>query len=139
MVTISASRALFVVSLLLAPIATSLAETSKECGELLSGPFAGGYTLYVFCPSLLDLSPAKTHELIVETLDRAPQRLAGDVRIFIFADRSVLKQERWPADQERLIASWGDALLGSYHTESGLLSVRSIGTDKWRNIYLPLE
>jgi hypothetical protein len=139
LVTISASRALFLVSLLLAPIATSLAETSKECGELLSGPFTGGYTLYVFCPSLLDLNSAKTHDLIVETLDRAPQPLAGDVRIFFFADRSVLKRERWPADQERLIESWGDALLGIYHTASGLLTVRSIGTDKWRNIYLPLE
>ncbi len=139
MATISASRALFLVSLLLPPIATSLAETSKDCGELLSGPFTGGYTLYVFCPSLLDLNPAKTHDLIVETLDRAPQRLAGEVRIFFFADRSVLKRERWPADQERLIESWGDALLGTYHTASGLLTVRSIGPDKWRNIYLPLE
>ena len=139
MVTVPASRTLLLVSLLVAPVATSLAETSKECGELLSGPFPGGYTLYVFCPSLLVLSPGKTHNLIVETLDAAPQRLAGDVRIFFFADKSVLKKERWPADQERLIESWGDALLGTYHTASGLLTVRSIGTDKWRNLYLPLE
>ena len=120
----SASRALFVVSLLLAPVATSFAEKSKECGELLSGPFTGGHTLYVFCPSLLDLSTAKTHDLIVDTLDMAPQRLTGDVRIFFFADKSVLKRKRWPADQGRLIESWGDALLGTYHTASGLLTVR---------------
>jgi hypothetical protein len=77
--------------------------------------------------------------MIVAVLNTTSSRLSGEVRIFFFDDESVLSRESWPADQERLIESWGDALLGTYHTASDLLTVRAAGTDKWRNIYLPVE
>ena len=131
-------RRLVVYLLLSMPNATSFAEPSQDCGRLLSGPF-DRYTIYVFCPSLLDLSREQAREVIVSAVDTSTPRVSGDVRILFFADESVLHRKSWPANQDRLIDSWGEAFLGAYHTQSSLLTVRSKDSDKWRNIHLLIE
>jgi hypothetical protein len=110
------------------------AELPDDCGKLLRGPNYG-HTLYVFCPSLPELSDEQAHSLVVGVLDYTTRR-AGDIRIFFFRDESILRRDSWPANQERLIESWGDALVGAYHTHTQLLTVRSENSDSWREMRL---
>ena len=122
--------------LLITPIAANPDNPTEQCGRLLSGPRHGD-TIYVFCPTLPDLSPEQARSVIIAVLDTTT-RIAGDTRIFFFRDESVLRRDRWPANQERLIESWGDAFVGAYHTHSSLLTVRSTSDDEWQNIHLPI-
>ncbi len=117
------------------PFATNSADPEKECGRLLSGPDRR-HTIYVFCPALPDMSAEKARTIIMALLD-STSRASGDTRIFFFRDESVLNRDSWPAEQGRLIASWGDAFVGAYHTRSQLLTVRSKSSNAWRNIHLP--
>ena len=130
-------KLLVVCLLLIASCVVKSDNPAENCGRLLSGPRHGD-TIYVLCPSLPELSPEQARGVVKTVLDKTT-RLAGETRIFFFRDESVLHQDRWPANQERLIESWGDAFVGSYHTHSSLLTVRSTANDEWRNIHLPME
>lgn len=117
------------------PIAASAHCASKECGRLLSG-LANRHTIYVVCPGLPEMNAEQALSVIIAVLD-GTTRISGDTRIFFFRDESVLRRDRQPADQGRLIESWGKAFVGAYHTHTGLLTVRSAADDKWREIHLP--
>ena len=123
---------------LLFPFSTS-AEVSpdlpEDCGRLISGPPARD-AIYVYCESLPQLTEEQALSLVIKVLN-GTTRAAGEVRIFFFRDESVLHRNRWPADQGRLIDSWGGALVGAYHTQSQYLSVRTETDEGWREIYLP--
>ena len=123
--------------LLIAPVVANSAELPDGCGRLLSGP-QHGHVIYVFCPSLPELSQLQAHALVMAVLDTTTRR-SGDTLIFFFRDESVLHRDLVPASHERRIESWGNALVGSYNTHSNLLTVRSASSDKWRNIHLPIE
>ncbi len=123
--------------LLIVPCAANTADPAEQCGHILNGP-RHRETIYVFCPSLPELSPQQARSVVIAVLDTT-DRIAGDTRIFFFSDASVLNRDRWPQDQEKLIESWGDAFVGAYHTHSSLLTVRSVSDNKWRNIYLPIR
>ena len=121
--------------LLISPLAADPADSDEECGRILSGPDRW-YTIYVLCPNLPKMSPEQARSVIVAVLDGTTRKV-GDTRIFFFRDESVLRRDRRPADQGRLIESWGDAFVGAYHTRSQLLTVRSTTNNEWRNIHLP--
>ncbi len=74
--------------------------------------------------------------VVIAVLD-GTTRISGDTRIFFFRDESVLRRDRWPTDQGKLIESWGSAFVGVYHTHTQLLTVRSTTDDEWREIHLP--
>lgn len=117
------------------PLAANSDDVTEECGRLLSGPEHGD-TIYVFCPELPQLSAEQVRSLIIAVLD-GTTRISGDTRIFFFRDESVLRREFWPADQGRLLKSWGIAFVGAYHTRTQLLAVRSTTNDGWRELHLP--
>ena len=126
----------FVTSLLMASsLSANANDLTEECGRLLNGPDHWD-TIYVYCPSLPQMNAEQAQSLIIAVLC-GTTRISGDTRIFFFRDESVLRRDRWPADQERLIESWGTAVVGAYHTRSELLTVQSIDKDEWREIFIP--
>ncbi len=50
---------------------------------------------------------------------------------------SLIDEDRQRVRRGWLIRDWGDALVGVYHTQSQLLTVRSAEDDGWREVYLP--
>lgn len=108
---------------------------SDECGRVLVGPHNWD-AIYIFCPALPQFNPEQAQGLVMAVLD-STSRISGPTRIFFFGDESVLHRDRRPADQGRLIESWGKALVGAYHTEDQVLAVRSTTSEEWRNLYLP--
>ena len=118
------------------PLAISLAEPADECGRILSGPSRGGEVIYVFCPLLPELSTEQARSLVVSLLN-STTRISGDVQFFFLSDESVLHRDWWWQDQGRLIESLGDAFVGAYHTRTGLLTIRPLSGDEWRNISVP--
>lgn len=108
---------------------------SDECGRVLVGP-RNWDAIYIFCPALPQMNAEQAHSLVMAVLD-STTRISGHTRIFFFGDESVLDRDRWPADQGRLIESWGNALVGAYHTETQVLAFRSTTNAEWRNLYLP--
>ena len=120
---------------LLSACAADNAKESEECGRLISGPKKWG-AIYVFCPKLPQMSAKQARRVVIEVLD-GTTRKAGDASIYFFSDESVLHRDRRPAEQGRLIESWGRAFVGVYRTESEVLTVRSIASAEWREIHLP--
>ena len=129
-------RHLFILCLFLAaPLSGSPADPPEECGRILDGPDRRD-TIYVFCPALPKMNADQARSVVIAVLD-STSRASGDTRIFFFRDESVLRRDRWPANQGKLIESWGSALVGAYHTHSQLLTVRSTADDEWREMRLP--
>jgi hypothetical protein len=120
---------------LLSAFAADNAKESEECGRLISGPTRWG-AIYVFCPNLPQMSAKQALRVVIEVLD-GTTRKAGDTSIYFFSDESVLRRDRWPAEQGLLIESWGSAFVGVYRTENEVLIVRSTSKDDWREIHLP--
>jgi len=128
----------FITCLLLASsLSANATDPTEECGRILNGPSSWD-TIYVFCPSLPQMNAKQAQSLVMAVLD-GTTRKSGDTRIFFFRDESVLHRDRWPADHGRLIESWGTAVVGTYHTRSQLLTVRSTDKDEWREINMPTE
>ena len=130
-------RSIAVCLLLIAPFLADSSDLPDDCGRLLSGP-QHRHVIYVLCPSLPWLNQLQAHALVVSVLDSTTRR-SGDVLIFFFRDEPVLHGQLVPAVQERLIETWGDAFVGSYSTQSKLLTVRSADSDKWLNVHLPIR
>ena len=129
-------RHVFIFCLLsILPLFASSDGITEECGRLLSGP-ADRHTIYVYCPELPLMDAEQARSVIIAVLD-GTTRSSGDTRIFFFRDESVLHRNSWPADQGRLIESWGSAFVGAYHTHTQLLTVRSAADDEWRELHLP--
>ena len=129
-------RHVFIFCLLfISSLAANADDVTKECGHPLSGPDRWD-TIYVFCAELPQMDAEQARRVIIEVLD-GTTRISGDTRIFFFRDESVLRRDHWPADQGRLIDSWGGAFVGAYHTHTQLLTVRSTTNDEWREIHLP--
>lgn len=131
-------RNLHVVSLLLAlGCQASAADEPMKCGQVLRGP-NGGDAIYVSCLSLSGLSKAEAHS-IVESVLRAYPRRAAYTRIIFLSDPSVIDRGLQYQNLEKQMASWGDAFVGIYHMNSGLLIYRSLSDGKWRNIELGIS
>ena len=125
-----------VFQLLILGCSASPGDNVVDCGKVLGGPIHGD-TIYVHCPSLPKLSEQQAHSIIVAVLDNT-SRIAGDTRIIFLSDPSVLDRERQYQNMEKRLESWGDAFVGTYHTQSSLLTVRSTCDNDWRNVYLPI-
>ena len=119
---------------LLSAFAADNAKESEECGRLISGPVKWG-AIYVFCPNLPNMTAMQARRVVINVLDSTTRR-AGDTSIYFFSDESVLRRDRWPAEQGLLMESWGSAFVGVYRTENEVLTVRSITQDDWREIHL---
>ncbi len=131
----SAWRHLQIVSqLLILGCTVSPDDDVADCGKVLGGPIHGD-TIYVLCPSLSKLSERQAHSLIGSVLDNT-SRIAGDTRIIFLSDPSVLDRDWQYQNMEKRLESWGDAFVGTYHTHSSLLTVRSSSDNGWRNVHL---
>lgn len=131
-------RHLRVVSLLLVfGCAASADDDDADCGTVLGDPTHSD-TIYVLCPSLCELSENETHSVIEAVLDKT-SRLAGDTRLIFLADPAVLERDWQYQNMEKRLESWGDAFVGTYHTNSGLLTVRSTSYGEWRNVRLEIS
>ncbi len=128
-------RHLHTVSLLLVLASTASADDEGTgCGTVLGGPIHGD-TICVLCPTLPELSELEAHEVIAAVLNQT-SRVAGNTWIVFLSDPSVLERDWQYQDMERRLESWGDSFVGTYQTNSGLLTVRSATDGKWRNISL---
>lgn len=115
----------------------SAADDGMDCGKVLRGP-NGSDTVYVSCPSLSGLSKAEALSIVESVLRESPRR-AGDTRIIFLSDPSVLDRDWQYQNIEKRLSSWGDAFVGMYHTNSGVLMYRSSSDGKWRNIELGIS
>ena len=130
-------RHLYIVSLLLALGCTASADDGVAgCGKVLGGPIHGD-TIYVLCSSLSELSERQAYGIVEAVLDQS-SRIAGDTQIIFLSDPSVLDRDWQYQNMEKRLESWGDALIGTYHTNSGLLTVRSSSNDEWQNVRLEI-
>ena len=130
-------RHLYIVSLLSTLGCTASAgDGVAECGKLLGGPIHGD-TIYVLCRSLSEVSERQAYGVVEAVLDQT-SRIAGDTRIIFLRDPSVLDRDWQYQNMEKRLESWGDAFIGTYHTNSGLLTVRSSTDDEWRIVRLDL-
>ena len=115
----------------------SAADGGIDCGKLLRG-LNGSDTIYVSCTSLSGLSKAEALSIVESVLRESPRR-ADDTRIIFLSDPSVLDRDWQYQNMEKRLESWGDAFVGMYHTNSGLLMYRSSSDGKWRNIELGIS
>ncbi len=130
-------RHLYIVSLLSTLGCTASAgDGVAECGKVLGGPIHGD-TIYVLCRSLSEVSERQAYGVVEAVLDQT-SRIAGDTRIIFLRDPSVLDRDWQYQNMEKRLESWGDAFIGTYHTNSGLLTVRSSTDDEWRIVRLDL-
>ncbi len=130
-------RHLYIVSLLSTLGCTASAgDGVADCGKVLGGPIHGD-TIYVLCPSLSELSERQAYGVVEAVLDQT-SRISGDTRIIFLSDPSALDRDWQYQNMEKRLESWGDAFIGTYHTNSGLLTVRSSTDDEWRIVRLDL-
>ena len=109
-------------------------DEGTDCGTVLGGPIQGD-TIYVLCPSLPELSTLKAHSVVKAVLNQT-SRVAGYTLIVFVSDSYILERDWQYQDMERRLENWGDAFVGAYYTNSGLLTVRSAIDGKWQNISL---
>ena len=130
-------RHLYIVFLLLMLGCTANADdNTADCGKVLGGPIHGD-TIYVLCPSLSELSESQAYGVVEAVLDQT-SRTAGETRIIFLSDPTVFDRDWQYQNMEKRLESWGDAFVGTYHTNSGLLTVRSSSDDEWRNVRLEI-
>lgn len=122
------ASALFVCSLRLVS-----AEPIDTCGRVL--PMFHDDRIAVACPQLDELDADESWRLIVRTLNYASAH-PGDMRIFFFSTEPLSSEKFGWAEEEVMIASWGNLLIGHYHTRNGILSIRT-GGDQWREVQMP--
>ena len=58
------------------------------------------------------------------------------MRIFFFSTEPLSNEKFGSAEEEAMIESWGNLLIGHYHTRNGILSIRT-GGDEWRDVRMP--
>ena len=126
-----------VVQLLILGCTAAADDNVADCGKVLGGPIHGD-TIYVLCPSLSKLSERQMYSVIETVLDET-SRIAGDTIIIFLSDPSVLDREWQYQNMEKRLESWGDVFVGSYHTNSGLLTVRSASDNNWRNVRIGIH
>ena len=127
---------LIVVQLLILGCAVAADDNVAGCGKVLGGPIHRD-TIYVLCPSLSKLSERQAYSVIETVLDET-SRIAGDTRIIFLSDPSVLDGGQYQ-NMEKRLESWGDAFVGKYHTNSGLLTVKSTSDNGWRNVHIGIH
>ncbi len=131
-------RHLHVVTLLYLLGMSAFADDSRaECGKVLDDPIHGD-AIYVLCPSISGLNKGDMYSVIESALAES-SRPAGDIRIVFLSDPTVLERDRQYQDMEKRLASWGDAFVGMYHTNSGHLMYRSSVDGEWRNVFLGIS
>lgn len=128
-----ARRIARIAALALCSLRAAAAEPIEECGRVL--PIFYGDRIAVACPQLDKLDVEETWQLIVRTLNYASAH-PGDMRIFFFSTEPLSNEKFGWAEEEAMIASWGNLLIGHYHTRNGILSIRT-GGDQWREVRMP--
>ena len=123
---------IFLLLLLVSPLSAS--DRSDECGTILEDWTNEG-TIYVHCQSLSGLTKAEVHD-IVESVLSTTSTPADEIQVIFLKDVSVLDRDTLNQSFEERSAKWGDAFVGMYHTNSGVLMYRSSSDGQWRKLDL---